>query len=128
MKLKDVIEAVGDRTDWIQFYSSWKLTDSGKVVMTFPSNITLNSDVDIHYQWFWHCNPSVDTTEIYNAIRTHDYTTFTKWFEALESELPFVYLPNDAEIWINDEYLGSVCVAFNEKTFRLITSQDHECG
>ena len=128
MKFKDILCAVGERMDWIKIHADWSLNDSGQITMSLPANITLDSEVDVHYQWFWHCNTEIDTSEIYNAIETHDYTTFIKWFEILESKLPIVYLPCDAEMWVDDKYIGSVCVAFNKQTFQLITSQDHECG
>lgn len=128
MKLKDILSAVGCHTDWIRFDANWNLDDSGQVNITLPTNITIDTEVNVHYQWFWHCNPNINTTEICYAIKSHDYTTFTKWFEALKSELPYIYLPCDAEIWVDNVCVGNVCVAFNEETFRLITSQDHECG
>ena len=74
------------------------------------------------------CNPNINTSEIYNAIETHNYKIFSKWFDVLEAQLPVEYLPIDAEIRVGGEYIGSVCVAFDEQVFKLITSQDHECG
>ena len=128
MKLKDVIEAVGVRKDWIHFDVDWNLTDNGQITLAVPVSMTLDSDVDVHYQWFWHCNPDVDTAEIVNAIETHDYATFARWFETLELKYPMIYLPSDAEMFVDGKYVGTVCVAFSEQTFNLITSQDHECG
>ena len=128
MKFKDLLSAVGPRTDWIRLYTNCELTDGGEIIMTVPVHLTLETEVTVHYQWFWHCNPDVNTTEISNAIDTHDYETFSKWFDILESRLPVTYLPVDAEICVDGEYVGSVCVAFSEQTFKLITSQDHECG
>ena len=128
MKFKDILCAVGERTDWIKICADWSLDDSCQITMSLPTNITLDSEVDVHYQWFWHCDPEIDTSEIYNAIETHDYATFTKWFEILESKFPLVYLPDYAEMWVDDKYIGSVYVTFNKQTFQLITSQDHECG
>ena len=128
MKLEEVICAVGVRTDWIRFHTKWNVDANGQIITTCLTNIALNSEVDVHYQWFWHCNPEVDTTEIYDAIEAHDYATFTKWFEMLELKSPIVYLPFDAQIWIEGVHVGDICIAFDKDTFQLITSQDHECG
>ena len=128
MKFKDLLNAVGSRNDWIKLYTNWELTDDGEIIIAFPVRLTPETEVEIHYQWFWHCNPNINTSEIYNAIETHNYKIFSKWFDVLEAQLPVEYLPIDAEIRVGGEYIGSVCVAFDEQVFKLITSQDHECG
>lgn len=127
MKLKDVFAAAGERTDWVKFHWEWELTDTGNVIPKLPVNITLDSEVEICYQWFWHCNFDVDTKEIADSIESHNYQAFTKWFEKLSRE-QFTYLPTDAGIFVDDQYIGDVCVAFDNNMFALITKQDHECG
>lgn len=128
MKFKELLDAVDSRHNWISFACDWSVQDDGNVAIKPYVNITLDTEVDVHYQWFWHCNLDVNTTEIYNAIATHDYETFTKWFDAFKERLPVEYLPINAEIRVDGEYIGDICVAFSEQTFKLITSQDHECG
>ena len=127
MKLRDVIEAIGDRKYWIKFHYDWSVTSDGCIVPVSPKEITMDSDVDILYQWYWHLNPNVNTKEIECAIENHDYKTFMKWFEKLEKE-PWEYLPTTANIYIDHTYIGTVCVVYNEELFSLITENDHECG
>jgi hypothetical protein len=127
MKLKDVIEAAGNRLDWISFHWDWNIDHNDNIIPVMPVNINMDSDVSIHYQWFHHCDPHLNTTEVYDAIKNHDYNTFYKWFSTFEND-QWTYLPSDADIWVDDEYVGRVCVAYRENLFALITSQDHECG
>lgn len=128
MKLKDVFNAVGDRTDWIRFNWSYDIV-GGKIIpiSTCDEDITLDSDVEIGYQWFHHCHSGIDVNEISNAITDHQYETFYKWYNLFEYE-PFTYLPCDADIYIGDKWIGSVCVAYDPQIFTLITWEDHECG
>lgn len=127
MKLKDIIVAAENRPDWISFHWDWEIACNGNIVPVMPVGVNTNSDVSIVYQWFHHCNPHLDTKEVSKAIKAHDYNTFYKWYEKFEFD-PWVYFPSKANIWIDDEFVGEVCVAYSEKLFALITDEDHECG
>lgn len=88
---------------------------------------TLDSEVSIIYQWFHHCHPNIDTKEIWDAIKNHDYKTFMKWYNFFECD-DLTYLPSSAMICIEDYYVGDVCVAYKPEIFALITDEDYECG
>ena len=127
MKLRDIIKAVGERKDWIEFHWDWSMSDDDTIIPMMGIIPTMDSEVTVVYQWFHHCNPHIDTKEIWNAIRDHDYETFTKWYDYLKRE-DWTYLPNTATIWIGDCYVGDVCVVYKPGTFMLITDEDYECG
>ena len=128
MTLRDVFDAVGDkRKFWVDFDWDWIEDAYGNIRPVTNVQRHLDSEVSIHYQWFHHMNNEIDTDEIYKAIEDHDYATFAKWFIKVRNE-ELTYLPTDAQIWIDDECIGSVVVVYEEKTFNLITSQDFECG
>jgi hypothetical protein len=128
MTLRDVFDAVGDkRKFWVKFDWDWIEDAAGNIRPVTDVQRHMDSEVSIHYQWFHHMNAGIDTDEIYNAIKNLDYETFAKWFVKLRYE-ELVYFPTDAQIWIDNECVGSVCVVYDEKTFNLITSQDFECG
>ena len=84
-----------------------------------------NNNIRIVYLWYWHLNPKIDTKEISTAINNHDWKTFNKWFK-WQKKQTLVYLPNKAEVYINEEYIGQVTI--NKNTFNLITDNDYECG
>ena len=128
MTLKDVLNAVSNkRRFWLKFDWNWEKNVEGNIIPTTKVVRNLNSEVSVHYQWFHHMNNNIDTKEIWRAIETHNYSAFVKWYNRLKDE-EFTYLPTDAQIWIEDECIGSVVVVYDEKTFNLITSQDFECG
>ena len=127
MKLKDIFTAAGNRLDWINFHWDWRIDDNGNVVPVMPVNINMNSDISVVYQWFHHFDPNLDTKDACNTIKNHDYNTFCKWFKMFEDD-PWTYFPCEAALWVDDEYIGDVCVAYSEKLFSMITDQDHECG
>ena len=127
MKLRDVIEAVGNRKHLIQFYCDWAVTLDNHIIPKFEAEITMDSDVEIYYQWYTHLNPNVNTKAIEDAIENHDYKTFTKWLNKLSQE-PWEYLPSRANLWSGDAYIGTVCVAYDEELFSLITDNGYECG
>lgn len=127
MKLRDIINSVGERKDWIKFHWDWGVSADGTIIPTMGVHPTLDSEVAVVYQWFHHCNPHIDTKEIWNAIKDHDYETFIKWYNILKCE-DWTYLPSNATIWIGDFYVGDVCVAYMTETFALITDEDYECG
>lgn len=127
MKLKDIMQAVGDRRYWIHFHYDWTITLDGHIVPVCEKEITMDSDVEIFYQWYNHLNPNVDTKEIECAIENHDYKTFMKWFNKLEKE-QWEYLPTEANIYSGDVYVGTVCVVYDEKLFSLIADSGYECG
>ena len=127
MKLRDIIQAIGNQRHWIDFYYDWSIASDGHIVPMPETEITLDSDVEIYYQWYTHLNPNVDVKEIEDSIENHDYKTFTKWFEKLVSE-PWEYLPTRANIWSGNAYVGTVCVVYDKKLFSLITDNGHECG
>ena len=74
-----------------------------------------------------HCNPDIDEGTIQKAIEDHDYDTFDKFHRKLLHE-DLLFLPCDADILVNGEFVGTVCIAYSPETFALITSQDCECG
>lgn len=128
MKLKDVFSAVGDHTDWIKFDCDYDILGCKIVpIFAYDIDITLDSDIEIGYQWFHHCNPDLDLEEISKAIEKHNYGTFCKWYNELENGY-LDYFPSDATIYIDDKAIGSVCVVYNPWVFNLITWEDHECG
>lgn len=127
MKLRDIINAVGSRKYWITFHWDWDTSDDGTVIPKMDVCPTLDSEVAVVYQWFHHFNPNVDTKEIWNAIENHDYKTFMKWYNFLRNE-DLTYLPSRAAIWIDDCYVGDVCVVYEPETFALISDEDYECG
>lgn len=127
MKLRDVIKAVGNRLGWIEFHWNWQISKDNSIIPVMDVDLNLDSEVDVCYQWFWHCNPHIDTKEIWNSIKDHDYETFMKWYEKLKYE-DLVYLPSNAAIMAGDYYVGDVCIAYMPETFALITSEDYECG
>jgi hypothetical protein len=127
MKLRDIIEALGKKKYWITFHYDWTVATDGRIVPVPEKEITLDSDVELHYQWYTHLNPKVNTKEIDAAIENHDYKTFSKWVKMFENA-PWEYFPSMASIWSGDAYVGTVCVAYDEALFSLITSNDHECG
>lgn len=90
--------------------------------------ITIIEDIRIIYFWYYHLNPDVNKKEIENAINNHDWKTFEKWLEWEEEqgEKDFVYFPDSASVYINDEYFGELLI--NEQTFNLIMGNDYECG
>lgn len=127
MKLRDIFQAVGDRKYWINFHYDWTIREDDHIVPVTPTEITMDSEVDMLYQWYTHLNPNVDVEEIERAIVNHDYKTFMKWFDKLQSE-EWEYLPTSANIYIGHEYVGTVCVVYDEDLFSMITDYDHECG
>lgn len=127
MKLRDVFQAIGNRKYWINFHYDWTITEDEHIVPVVPTEITMDSEVDLFYQWYTHLNPNVDIEEIERAIENHDYKTFMKWFESLVSE-EWEYLPTTANIYIGNTYIGTVCVVYDEGLFAMITDYDHECG
>lgn len=127
MKLRDIIGAAGNRLDWIHFDWNWKVGDGGNIIPTLPVELNLDSEVAVIYQWFHHCNRDINTREVWDAIENHDYATFCKWFAEYEDSL-MVYFPSEASVHIDGEYVGDVCVVYNEKMFNLITDEDCECG
>ena len=127
MKLRDILQAVGDSRYWIRFHYNWSITSDGRIVPVAEKEITMDSDVNIHYQWYTHHNPNVNIAEIENAIENHDYQTFMWWFNKLENE-QWEYLPTQADIWSGDAYVGTVCVVYDKRLFSLISGNDHECG
>lgn len=127
MKLREIIEAVGKKKYWIAFHYDWSITEDGRIIPKAEKEITMDSDVNIFYQWYTHLNPNVNIAEIENAIDNHDYKTFMKWFNKLENE-PWEYLPTRAEIWCDDAYIGTICVVYDVKLFSLIADNGHECG
>ena len=127
MRLREIIEAVGKKKYWITFHYDWNVTEDGHVVPVQEKEITLDSDVELHYQWYTHLNPKVNTKEIDASIENHDYKTFSRWVKMFENE-PWEYFPSRAYIWAGDTYVGTVCVVYDEGLFSLITGSDHECG
>lgn len=127
MKLREIIEAVGNKKYWITFHYDWNVTEDGHVVPVQEKEITLDSDVELHYQWYTHLNHKIDVRAIEAAIENHDYKEFSKWVRMFEDE-PWEYFPDRADIWSFGVYVGTVCVAYDEALFSLITSNDHECG
>lgn len=127
MKFKDLLDAVGENKYLMKLQTNWELADDGQIAVNFPANLTLDSEVEVHYQWFWNSDTGV-VTEISNAIECHDYVTFIKWINILhETEIPFLHLPYDASMWVDNKYIGEICISFNEQTFRLITKQNYKC-
>lgn len=127
MKFKELVDAVGPRKDWISFVCDWNIQDDGNVRVEPTVNITLDTEIDIHYQWFHHCNPNFNASEVWDAIEQHDYDVFYKWYEKFVTE-PWTYLPSTASIYAGEKYIGDVCIAWHPDVFSLINSQDHECG
>jgi hypothetical protein len=128
MTLRDVFDAVGDKKKfWLHFDWDWIEDAYGTIRPVTDVQRHLDCEVSIHYQWFHHMNNEIDTDELWKSIDIHDYATFAKWFNKFRNET-LTYLPTDAQIWIENECIGSVVVVYDEKTFNLITSQDFECG
>ena len=127
MKLRDIINTVGSRLDWIRFNWDWVITGNGAVLPDLRTNLNTNSDVTVVYQWYHHMNPDIDMNEISNVIETHDYDTFYKWYKKFETD-HWTYFPSEASIFVEDEYVGDICIAYDPNVFALITCQDHECG
>lgn len=127
MKLREIIEAVGERKWWIGFHYNWTITADGCVVPVPEKEITLDSEVELHYQWYTHLNPKINVREIEAAIDNHDYKTFSKWVRMFEDE-PWEYFPSRADIWSDNAYIGTVCILYDKTLFSLITGNGHECG
>lgn len=127
MKLREIIEAVGKKKYWIAFHYDWNITEDGHVVPVTEKEISLDSDVVLHYQWYTHLNPKINIKEIEAAIESHDYKTFSKWVRIFEDE-PWEYFPSRADIWSDDAYIGTVCVVYDARLFSLIVDNSHECG
>ena len=127
MKLKDVFTAAGDRTDWIKFFWDYNISDDGEIRPVTRTNVAMDSEVEIVYYWFDHLNPDVDIYEINNAIKTHDYETFSKWFDKLLHE-KYNYLTSSAYIYIEDVCVGEIFIADSADMFSLISWSEHECG
>lgn len=129
MKLRDVITTVAKNgyLSWINFDFDWKIDNNGCLCPVEKVKVTLDSNVNIVYQWFWHCNKELNTKEIWNAISNHDYETFMKWYDIYKYE-NITYFPAKAYIFIGEECIGSVCVVYAKEVFNLITNQDYECG
>ena len=128
MTLRDIFNAVGkNKKFWIHFDWDWEENYIGNIIPTTKAPRNLDSEVSIHYQWFHHMNVDLDTDELWKAIESHDYSVFVKWFNRLKNE-NLTYLPTDAQIWMGEDCIGSVVVAYDVNTFNLITSQDCECG
>ena len=105
----------------------WNITEDGRIVPVQEKEVSLDSDVELHYQWYTHLNPKIDIHAIEEAIESHDYKTFSKWVRMFEDE-PWEYFPSRADIWSGDAYVGTVCVVYDKTLFSLITGNDHECG
>lgn len=127
MKLADIINAVGDRHDWIAFGYGWTIDETGAIQPTMPVSLTLDTEVSVIYQWYHHLNPDFDKDATFSAIENHDFATFEKLFNKFGWD-PIVYFPTKATIFAGDESVGEVVVAFSPDTFNLITDQDYECG
>lgn len=127
MRLKDIFNASGGHINWINFNFKWEVAGDGTIVPFMEPNINMDSEVNVHYQWFWHFNEKLDTKEIWNAIKDHDYETFRKWYDMYVYD-NLTYFPSEAAIFMGDECVGFVCVVYSPETFALITSQDYECG
>lgn len=115
MKLRDLFEAIGAQTD-----------DSA-LLAYLPIDANTDSDIEVWYQWFHHCNPKLDRNEVIRAIKQHDYNTFCKWYEMFKDDL-LIYFPDKASVYVDGVYLGTICVTYSPKTFSLINFEDHECG
>lgn len=129
MKLRDVIETVGDHKEWIRFRCGWAVDDKGNIRPTLPVNLSLDTEVEIFYQWFWHCDPRVDTREVWDAIKNHDYETFMKWYKKFSRD-GWLYFPETASILLKDKHkhVGELDILYDPKVFALIMGQDYECG
>lgn len=129
MTLRDVINAVGNRTDWINFEFGWKISDNGDLCPVLPTNINLDSKVDVVYYHYHHMMPTPSREQIWKAIEEHDYEMFSEWYDEFTYEYEsMVYLPSTASIFAGEYYIGNLCIAYNPDVFSLITSQDCECG
>lgn len=126
MKLKKIFDTVGTRIDWIKFDYHWKL-DKGHIRPTMAVDLTLDTEVEVRYQWYYHGDPRINHDEVGRAIETHDFETFSKWFEKFEDER-WVYFPTTAYLLAGNCVVGELCVAFNPDVFALIENQDSECG
>lgn len=127
MKLKDVFAAAGDRADWIKFFWDYDVSDDGEICPVARANVDMDSEVEIVYYWFDYLNPNVDTDEIGNAIQTHDYETFRKWFDTLLYER-YKYLASSAYIHIEDACVGEIFIADSADMFALINCPKHNGG
>ena len=127
MKFKDLINAVGPRKDWISFWCNWDVKENGSVVISPSVDVTLDTEVEVGYQWFHHCNPNLNRDEVWESIEQHDYNTFYKWYETFMTD-HWVYLPSTANIYVGDECIGEISVAWHPSVFSLVSFQDCECG
>lgn len=127
MKLREIIEAVGKRKYLINFHYDWTFDTDGQLIPVPVRAVGIDSQVELHYQWYTHLNPKIDVRAIEVAIENHDYKEFSKWVRMFENE-PWEYFPSRASLWCFGEYVGDVCVVYDEALFSLITSNDHECG
>lgn len=127
MKLKDVFDAAGDRTDWVKFFWDYYISENGTICPLERAQASMDSEVEIVYYWFDHLNPDVDMDEIDKAIQTHDYETFYKWFVKLLYE-KYNYLTSSAFIYIEGECVGEIFIADSPDMFSLITCSEHKCG
>lgn len=127
MKLADIIKAVGKRRDWIRFEHGWTIDEAGAVKLTMPVKLTPETEVSVIYQWFHHMDPGLDKDAAFEVIRNQDYKAFQKLHARFIRE-NFLYFPDTATIFADDEYIGEVVVAYSPDTFALIADQDYECG
>ena len=127
MRLRKIIEAIGKRKYWITFHYDWTINTDGLVIPVQEREVSLDSPVELHYQWYTHLNPKIDVRAIEAAIENHDYKEFSKWVNMFANE-SWEYFPDRADIWSFGVYVGTVCVVYDETLFSLITSNDHECG
>lgn len=98
----------------------------------------LNENCQVIYCWYDHLilRENGDAKIVQQAIADGDYDTFIKMYKKypdktvineLGQQYYIVYFPSTAEIWYNDEIIGSLDIT-NEIGFSMITSSEYECG
>ena len=99
------------------------------------------TDISIIYYWYdrGEIRDTSDEKIIMDAIRNHDFDTFLKMREKYppdpvsknfgedEPSHTFVYFPDTASVYENDEYIGEIDI-LNRSNFNRIDDTDFEWG
>ena len=134
IKFGEIINTLGQARGFFEPAVEWEFNPDGVITVAplCKTPVTMDTDVEVCYDFYYHMNPAFHKDEVHKAIDEKDWDTFAKWkrdfdwggccFDGL------VYMPDEACIMVGDEWLGCVNTTYRKEYFNLITTWDYECG